>query len=188
MKIYLKTIIVFLLSLSFFSGTFAQKYFSKTGKISFYSSTPIENIEAESNSAATVFDVPSGKIQWSVLIKSFEFEKALMQEHFNENYMESSKFPKAKFDGEIVNMDAVALDKEGSYETMVKGTLEIHGVSNEIETPVTFKVDRNGVNGQTVFKVLVADYGIEIPAVVRENIAKEIEITVNADYELLDRS
>jgi polyisoprenoid-binding protein YceI len=188
MKIFLKIIMFFLLSLCFTSGTFAQKFFSKTGKISFYSSTPIENIEAESNSASTVFDVPSAKIQWSVLIKSFEFEKALMQEHFNENYMESSKYPKAKFDGQIVNMDEIALDQEGNYETIVKGTLEIHGVSKEIEVPVTFKVDRNGVKGQTVFKVLVAEYGIEIPAVVRENIAKEIEITVNADYELLDRS
>ncbi len=188
MKIYLKIIMVLFLSLSVSMGTFAQKYFSKTGKVSFFSGTPIENIEAESNSAATVFDVESGKIQWSVLIKSFEFEKALMQEHFNENYMESSKFPKAKFEGQILNLEDVSLTSDGTYETLVNGTLEIHGVSKEIEAPVTFTVKGDEVIGQSKFKVAVADYNIEIPSVVRENIAKEIEITVNANYELLSKS
>ena len=166
----------------------AQNYFSKTGEISFFSSTPIEDIEATSRSASTVFDMESGKIQWAVLIKSFEFEKALMQEHFNENYMESSKFPKAKFSGVIEDISSVDFNKDGTYTVPVSGTLEIHGVSNDITTEAQFVISKGAIEGSSTFKVLVADYGIEIPGVVRENIAKEIEIRVKADYELLEKS
>ncbi len=166
----------------------AQKYFSKTGEISFHSSTPIEDIEAVSHSASTVFDVESGKIQWAVLIKSFEFEKALMQEHFNENYMESSKYPKGVFKGSIKNYESIDLTKDGKYTAEVNGTLEIHGKSNLIETTAIFKVENGQVSATSDFKIAVADYGIEIPSVVRDNIAKEVEVKIKTNYELLEKS
>ena len=170
------------------ASTFAQKYFCKTGNIAFYSHTPIEDIAAESQSASTVYDASTGKLQWAVLIKSFNFEKALMQEHFNENYMESSKYPKASFKGEIVNFEAIDLSSDGSHNAQIRGKLTIHGVTKEVETRATFEVKNGAVKGESKFNVLVADYGIEIPSVVKENIAKEIEITVKADYAILDRS
>ncbi len=164
----------------------AQKLFSKTAQISFFSSTPIEDIEAISNTANTVWDVESGKMQWAVLIKSFEFEKALMQEHFNENYMESSSFPKATFKGALVNPSQLNLDKNGNYEVDLKGKLTIHGETQDIQCKALFVVEGKRVNASSSLVVLVEDFGIEIPSIVRENIAKEITINVKVDYAILD--
>lgn len=166
----------------------AQKYFTKTGEISFHSSTSIENIEAVSHSALTVYDSATGKIQWAVLIKSFEFEKALMQEHFNENYMESSKYPKANFKGSIKDFESLDLLKDGTYKVSVIGILEIHGVSKEIETKATWKVESGLISTNCDFTVFVADYDIKIPSVVRDNIDREILIKINANYAILEKS
>src|SRR5688500_15395398 len=102
-------IIVLLLSAHLAIG---QKYFSKTGKISFHSDTPMEKIEAHNTTASTVLDIGTGSLEWAVLIQGFKFEKALMQEHFNENYMESTEFPKAKFKGKIDNISSVNFKKD----------------------------------------------------------------------------
>ena len=163
----------------------AQKYFTKTGEISFYSHTPMEDIEAISNSASTVFDLESGKIQWAVLVKSFEFEKALMQEHFNENYMESSTYPKASFKGEMEEFENLDLSKDGETVVNIKGTLTIHGVDQQIETNATFKVENGIISASSKLTVLVNDYNIEVPSLVSKNIAEQIEITINAEYALL---
>ena len=178
-------LIAAIVMMAFSAGVYGQKYFTKTGKVSFFSETPVENIEAVTNSASTVIDLESGKIQWAVLIKSFEFEKALMQEHFNENYMESTKYPKAKFKGQVLNHESLNFQKDGVYDVDVKGILEIHGVKNEITTSATFEVENGEIKARSNFKVSVADYGIEIPSVVRENIAKEIEIKITGKYESL---
>jgi len=166
----------------------AQKYFTKTGEISFYSHTPIEDIQAESKTATSVYDANSGKLQWAVLIKSFEFEKALMQEHFNENYMESSKFPKATFKGQLADTASLDLSKDGVYPVSVEGDLTIHGVSKPIATSAVFEVKKGVITANAALKVMVADYGIEIPSVVKDNIAKELEININANYTILERS
>jgi hypothetical protein len=89
-----------------------QKYFTKTGTISFFSETPMEKIEAQTKSANCVLDASTGKLEFAVLIKSFQFEKALMQEHFNENYMESTKFPKSTFKGQLDNFSSIDLSKK----------------------------------------------------------------------------
>lgn len=174
------------LTLAFVFQMQAQKYYSKTGDISFSSKTPMEDIEAESHTASTVFDLESGKIQWAVLIKSFEFEKALMQEHFNENYMESNTYPKAKFSGIIENSDELDFSKDGTIDVVVNGQLSIHGKTNDVKTNATFTVKDGKVMGQSQLKLAVADYGIEIPSVVRDNIAKEITIMIQAQYEVLN--
>src|SRR5690606_1652063 len=103
-----------------------------TGKVSFHSDAPLEKIEAHNASASTVLDAASGNLEWAVLIQGFQFEKALMQEHFNENYMESAKYPKAKFKGKVDNWSSVNLGKDGDYPVTVSGTMEIHGVSKPI--------------------------------------------------------
>lgn len=166
----------------------AQKYYTKEGKITFSSDAPLEKIEAHNHKASSVMDVETGNIQWAVLIKAFDFEKALMQEHFNENYMESSKFPKATFKGSINNMADINLAKDGTYQADVSGELTIHGVTNTINTTAEFVVKGGSITATSALKVLVADYNIEIPAVVRDNIAKEVLIEIAADYQLLDKS
>src|SRR6478609_604825 len=168
------------------SSAFAQdRYFTKTGQVQFFSATPMENIEANNTAASSVFDARSGKMEFAVLMKAFKFEKALMEEHFNENYVESGKFPKASFAGAITNLDAVDFKKNGTYKVNVKGNLTIHGVTKEVEAPGTITVENGKVKANSVFNVTPEDYKIEIPKLVREKIAKQVKVTVNMDYQPL---
>lgn len=180
----MKKIIMSLAALLFLSiSAQAQKYFTRAADIAFYSDAPTEKIEAHNNTVTAILDTESGKVEFAALIKAFEFEKALMQEHFNENYMESSKFPKATFKGAFVDFDATELNSDGTYTANVKGDLSMHGVTNSVTSKVNLTVKNGIVSATTEFTVLVADYGIEIPAVVRENIAKEVKIVVAAEME-----
>ncbi len=172
----------FILAMMFLApacGSFAQKYMTRTGKISFYSATSMENIEAFNNEVASVLDGRSGDIVFQVPIKSFKFEKALMQEHFNENYMESDKLPKADFKGKIANINEVNFAKDGTYNVKTTGKLTIHGVTQDVLIPGTVTVKDGVVTLNAKFKVKTADYGIKIPSLVEGKIAKEIEVTVN---------
>lgn len=171
-----------------FAQTTAEKYFTKEGHITFHSETPIEKIEAENYKATSVLDVASGAMEFKVLIKAFEFEKALMQEHFNENYMESDDFPKSVFKGKILNMDEVNFAEAGTYTAKVAGELTIHGETKEVETEGTIEVGTDGkVKANAAFIVTPQEFGIKIPDVVAENIAKEIEIKVDIDYQPFNR-
>ena len=163
------------------SGLQAQKYFTRDGKIEFTSDAVLEKIEARNSNATCVLDTETGKFQFSALIKAFHFEKALMQEHFNENYMESSKFPKSTFKGQIDNFKDVHFDNAGTYNVDVSGNLTIHGVTKAVKTKGTLVVGEGNLKGKTKFVVAVADYGIKIPAVVKDNIAKEVEIVVDVN-------
>jgi len=155
----------------------AQKYMTRSGKISFFSSTSIENIEAFNNEAAAAMDFKTGDVVFQVPVKSFKFEKALMQEHFNEDYMESDKFPKATFKGKINPADVA--EKDGVYKTTVTGDLTIHGVTNPVSVPGTVTVKGGELVADAKFKVKPADYKIKIPSMAASKIAQSIEITVN---------
>lgn len=165
---------------------FGQKYFSKTGKISFVSDAPMEKIEATNTSASTVIDVATGNMEWAVLVQGFKFDKALMQEHFNENYMESGKYPKATFKGKIENISVVNFSKDGTYNVNVVGNLEVHGVSKPVTTTGTIVVNKGIVSANSTFSIKLEDHKIEIPKVVGDNVARTVDITVKADYQLLD--
>jgi hypothetical protein len=154
----------------------AQKWMTRTGKVSFFSSTPVENIEAFNNEAACVVESKNGEVVFIVPIKSFRFEKALMQEHFNENYMESDKFPKAQYKGKITNIQSLNFSKDGSYQVNTQGKLTIHGVT----VPGTIIVSGGVATIKTKFTVAPADYGIKIPSVTASKIASKIEVTINA--------
>lgn len=162
-----------------------DKYYTKNAKISFYSVTPLEDIEAQNKSAVCVLDVKNGLVQFSTLIKGFEFENAEMQDHFNEHYLESDKYPKSDFKGQIVNNAAINYKKPGTYPAQIKGQLTIHGVTKEVLTNGTIKVDGAGLNTNAIFNVLVADYGIKIPSLVKDKIAKSVKITVDAKLDAL---
>lgn len=172
-----KTILAVLLLCSA-SVTFGQKYITRTGKISFFSATPLENIEAFNNEVAGAMDAKTGDIIFQVPIKSFKFEKALMQEHFNENYMESSQYPKAEFKGKA-DLSGVNFSKDGSYNVKANGSLTIHGVTQNVSIPGTITVKGNTATINSKFSARPPDYKITIPKLVEGKIAKVIEVTVN---------
>lgn len=165
-----------------FAPNAGKKYFTKTGNISFFSATDMENIEAQNHKVTSAFETASGKIQFSVLMKAFEFEKALMQEHFNENYVESDKYPKSSFDGIIENVSEINFAKDGTYKAKVSGNLTIKDRTNKVSTTGTFTVKGTDVTGNAVFKIKLVDYNISVPSVVKKNISEEIEIRVNMNY------
>jgi polyisoprenoid-binding protein YceI len=125
------------ITLALSSAVDAQKFFTKTGRIDFNATAPSspEKIEAVNKTVTCVLDAASGNIQFAVLIKGFTFERALMQEHFNENYLESDKFPKAEFKGTITNNSTVNYAKDGDYTVTVKGKLTLHGETRDVESP-----------------------------------------------------
>ena len=157
----------------------AQKFMTKAGYIGIYSHTPMEDIKGDNNQVATILDASTGEIVFQALMKSFKFEKALMEEHFNENYVESEKFPKSTFKGKIVNLSDVNFSKPGIYKVTVEGELSVHGVAKNVSEPGEIEVAGNGVNARSKFVVIPDDYNIEIPSVVREKIAKEMTVTVD---------
>jgi polyisoprenoid-binding protein YceI len=169
-----------LLALSISTAVSAQKQFTKNGNISFFSKTSMENIDASSNQALCVLDVSTGTLQFSVLINSFNFKKSLMQEHFNENYMESARFPKATFKGSVADIGKVVFSKDGTYKVSVSGDLTIHGVTQKVTTPGVITINAGKITTSSVFTALIADYNISIPKLVEKNISKNIEIKVNA--------
>jgi polyisoprenoid-binding protein YceI len=181
----MKKLILIALALFTLCNADAQKYFTKTGKINFAAGSAIEKIEADNSKATSVIDVATGAIEWSVLMKGFTFEKALMQEHFNENYVESTKFPKAVFKGKIANIGAVQLSKDGVYPAEISGTLEMHGQTKPVKSKANFTVKGGKITASSTFKVLLADYKIDIPALVKDKISKEAAISVEANYQLL---
>lgn len=164
----------------------AQKYGTRKGSITFNSDTQMEKIKAVNNTVSAVIDAKSKKLQFAVLIKGFQFKKALMQEHFNENYMESSKFPKATFKGEIIDGD-VNFTQIGSYDVKVKGMLTIHGVTKEVTVPARIEMSKAGAHTVASFDVVLADYGIKIPSLVKNKIAKEVTIKVDAILPMLQK-
>jgi hypothetical protein len=156
------------------------KFFTKDGKIKFSSDTPMEKIEGITNSASCLLDPATGDMAWKVLVKGFQFEKSLMQEHFNENYMESDKHPNATFSGKITNLNEVNLAKDGTYNATVSGKMTMHGVTKDFTTYGAITVAGGKIRLNAGFSVACADYNIEIPAVVKDNIAKEIKVLIDA--------
>ena len=161
----------------------AQNFMTKNGKISFYSKATLENIEAVNNQVVSVFFSVKNEIAFSVIIKGFLFKKGLMQEHFNEDYMESDKYPKASFKGTIADISKLNLKSDGIYPVKVNGKLTMHGVTRNIETKAVFTVKSGKVNATTEFNILLADYKISIPKVVENNISPTIKISVDCNYE-----
>ena len=178
------TLLVLALSPLLTSLQAQERYFTRTGTISFFSATPMENIEAHNYKVTSIWDATTGGMEYSVVIKAFEFEKALMQEHFNENYMESNTYPKATFKGTIRGITSEELKKPGSYPVDVEGELTIHGVAKQVKEKGTVKVDAKGaITASSDFIVVPEDHKIEIPGMVRDKIAKEIKVEVRIDYE-----
>ncbi len=159
--------------------TKAQKYKTNSGKIFFFSEAPLENIEASNNQVYCAYDSSTGGIFFQVQMKKFEFEKNLMQKHFNENYVESDVYPYARFEGQVINHDKINHSRTGKYKAVVMGKLAIHGKTQVIKETGMFEIKGNNILGSTTFTILLKDYDIKIPRAVIKNIAEEIEVRVN---------
>jgi hypothetical protein len=157
----------------------AQRFVCENGFVSFYSQAPVENIKADNWKMSSIFNAGSGVVAFSVLMKEFQFEKKLMQEHFNDKYLESNRFPRSTFSGVI---SGYAMDKNGVQNVRAKGKLTIHGIVKSIDVPGTLEVKGNTLNIKSKFKILMADYDIKIPAVLWKNISEEVEVTIDLTY------
>lgn len=180
----MKKIIAVAVSVFAITVSYAQeRYFTKNGKVTFYSKTPMENIEARNSNAVSVLDKNTGQLEFSALARGFEFEKALMQEHFNENYIESDKFPKAVFKGKLSDVSKVDFAKDGKYNISVAGTLTIHGVTKDITAPGTITIEGTNILASANFSLVPEDFNISIPAIVREKIESNLRVEVLAKYQ-----
>lgn len=159
-------------------GVLAQKFVTDSSHVSFFSEAAIEDIKAHNKAAKSVFDASTGEIVFSVPIGEFEFEKSLMKEHFNENYLETEKYPKSTFKGKLIGFEPTT----GVQEVTASGTLEIHGISREVSIPGKIDYSEGNVRADAVFMVKLKDYKIKIPRLLFQNIAEEIEVTVTFYY------
>ena len=151
-----------------------ERFLTKTGTISFFSKLPLENIQAENSQVLSIVDATSGQMAIAILMQSFLFEKALMQEHFNENYVESDKYPKATFKGNIIDFKSIGVVEK---KVQVVGTLEIHNESIEItiDALATKTADTLVMTG--AFYINLSDFAVDIPSIVRNKIAQKIKIS-----------
>lgn len=160
----------------------AQKYITDQSNIIFFSEAPIENIKAENKEATSLFDIVTGEIVFSVPIKGFTFRKSLMQKHFNENYLESDKHPKATFNGKMTQVDLSGAKKTAT----AKGALMIHGKTREVTITGDLQKKGDRIFMEAVFPVKLKDYSIKIPKLLFSNIAEIVEVTISFEYKPYD--
>ena len=172
---------ILLAGLSIFQQAGQGLYVCKNAKISLYSKAPIEDIEAKSDKGTSVYNAATGDLAFSLPISSLKFEKSLMQEHFNENYMETDKYPQASFKGKI--QEQIDLSKDGSYPVNVTGVLTVHGAAQNRTIQGSIAVQKGIITLTSEFIVKCADHKITIPTIVFHNIAETIKINVSATYD-----
>ncbi|MCB0402860.1 MAG: YceI family protein [Flavobacteriales bacterium] len=179
----MKTFILSISLLLSVSLSFSQNiYKAVQGEIAFFSETPIENIDAHNTNLKALLNTDNNEIAFVVTNVGFKFEKPLMEEHFNENYMESDKYKVSSFKGTISG-DLIEYAKDGEYPVTAKGTLDVHGVSQEREIKGTLIVKGGMITMKSEFNIALKDHKIKIPKVVVQNIAETVKVTVNIDFE-----
>lgn len=176
----MKNILLAILLLTSITAS-ADKYFTKTGQISFYSYALLEDIEATNNKVGILLDTEKGQLNFSLLIKNYVFSNSLMQQHFNEKYLESDKYPKSILAGKIKDLDKIDFTKNGTHKVTVTGFLKIHGVTQNISETGTITIKNGQVNMKADFKLKIKDYKIKIPSLVGQKIAEVITIKIDAD-------
>jgi polyisoprenoid-binding protein YceI len=162
-----------------------QKLVSSKSHIKFYSSTPAEDIEANNTTSVSTLNTETGEVVFSVPMQSFEFEKSLMQKHFNsDKFLDTKSFPKAKLTGQITNLEDVNFRQDGTYDVIVEGELSIKGKANPINEKAMIVVKSGVIEANGKFNITLADYGISfLKGKPSTNIAKMVEVTVQAEYE-----
>ena len=179
-NIKMKRLLFFVITSFFVLSLSSQdKYITRSGHVSFVSETPLENITAINNHVSSILDVENGDIVLQMKIISFEFEKALMQEHFNEKYMESEKYPKSTFSGTIDDWQNINLTEGKMVDVAVEGVIEIHDVKKVITANGTLQLNNGSINLRSNFSLKVADFNIKVLSVVRDKVAKRVDVSVD---------
>lgn len=180
----MKKILFLLFCITVAYQSFGQKYFTKTGTLNFEASVPaFEPVKASNSTTTAILDVSTGKLAVLALVKGFRFKNALMEEHFNENYIESDTYPKATFNGAITNFSIDSIGNEKEFNAT--GDLTVHGKTQNVDVTVTIAKDGDNYILKTQFSVAPGDFGIKIPGVVKEKISDQINIEGN--FELVKR-
>lgn len=174
-------LVPFLLLLTFFNGLNENEsqFIARQGQVTFFSYTSVENIEAKNNQVLSILDVEKKEIAISMLMRAFVFKKDLMYEHFNESYIESDMYPKATFQGKIIDFETAV----PSQTKMINGTLTIHGISKEIAIKAIIKNNNNAYFLEGEFSLQVKDFDIKIPPILSSNIAKTISLKFRFQYQ-----
>jgi polyisoprenoid-binding protein YceI len=178
----MKTILIaWLMVFGGVKDTVAQDVFiCRSVNVSLFSSAPIEDIAAKTDQGVSALNITSKRIYFKIPVRSFQFRKSLMQEHFNEDFLESDKYHYATFDGKVTS--DVDLTQKGSHSVTVEGQLSIHGVTNNCRETGTLTVDDKGIGISSDFKVKLVDYKITIPKILFNNIAEVVTVSVHAKY------
>ncbi|MGV3767766.1 MAG: YceI family protein [Chitinophagaceae bacterium] len=155
---------------------------TRNGQVKFFSSTPAEDIEAVNNEVNSKLSTSNGQIVFSVLIKGFRFRNALMQEHFNENYLESDKFPKADFKGTIANFNQLDLSKNGTHKVSVSGTITIHGTTKPLTAEGSLEVKEGQITAGSTFDLTLKDFNIKGMAIGNQ-VAKQVKVSLLCRYQ-----
>jgi hypothetical protein len=168
------------------NGLWAQKYITKEGVIEIFSKTSLFTIEAKNQKVASILNAENGELVASTLVRSFKFQEALVEEHFNENYMQSEKFPKAIFKGKISNFSTVDLNKNGTYPIVIEGELTMHGETRPVKTNGSLVVNNGKITGKTVFMISLENYKILVEESYKDRINDEIKLSLQFDYAKMD--
>jgi hypothetical protein len=177
----MKKITFLILFLSTILGYGQGIYKVVEGDISFFSETPMENIDAVNKAVKGLIKSSTGDVAFMATNVGFHFEKPLMEEHFNENYMESDKYKVSSFKGKIV--EELDYSKNGTHKVTVKGTLNIHGVDKERVISGVITIADGKITVKTEFEIKLEDHKIKIPKLVVKNIAETVKVTVNLNFE-----
>lgn len=170
-------IVIFLLATT--TGL-AQKYFTRTAEVNFFSEAPTENIEAQNRQVTCILNTENGELAFSVQLMGFHFEKALMEEHFNENYVESHKYPKSTFKGKILDFENIDIKKDGKHKVIVEGEMSLHGETETIKANGELTIAGEEILLSSKFDMRIEDYKIDIPKAVINKIAETIEVSLLA--------
>jgi len=180
----MKKIIFLLFALVLFINVNSQeKYLTKTGHIWFLSNTPLEKIEAHNKAVVSLLNLTTGDIEFVLLMKSFKFDNALMEEHFNENYVQSDQFPKATFKGKITNLSSIQLESGQPQQVTIEGNLTIHGKTNTVKTNGTLAKSGDKIDGKSKFNLSPSDYDMKVEKYLEEKIAKTVEVNIELSYD-----
>jgi hypothetical protein len=155
-------------------------YKCSEGEVSFFSETPMENIDAHNKSISSFINTATGDVVFVIPVRNFKFQKAMMEEHFNEKYLESDKYPDATFQGKLDQQ--IDAKQDGEYKVTATGKLKMHNVERVITVPGTITVKNGNLALKAEFNIALKDYDITVPKIVVTNIAEVIAVKVAASY------
>ncbi|PLX05087.1 MAG: YceI family protein [Marinilabiliales bacterium] len=163
-------------------GFSQEKYFTKEAEITFVSKSEVIVIDGTNKKSGSIFNINTGELVFIVIVDDFDFHIPLAEEHFNENYLESEVYPKAKFKGKIKDYQKLDLKKDGTYPVIVEGEMKIHGVTKDVTEKGILSIENGEIKAESHFFILLKDYNIKIPSLVSDKVNEKIAISVSAKY------